>query len=307
MYVIHIVPHAQEMQQAVFPTTVDADIWHRRMGHCHPRALKQLVEKPTTGVKFSHNFEAGECEVCAVSKSKKSAHPPSYRPRSNTRLEVVHVDLWGKHPVVLYGGCQSIAMFTDDMSRMRWVVLIRTKDEAVDALKQVVEDIADPEGMCVGKIRCDGGGEFKGGIQALAESLGIPIEMNASYIPQGNSFTRSLLLGAPHLLEKLRGEALEAAVHIRNRTPTDVLGGKAPLEVWESKPLGSMKHMHEWGALAFKHIEVRQRNGKLIPRAEKMYLVGYNTHNMTYRLWNPDRPHETTNSAEVSFREEKSP
>ena len=45
-------------------------------------------------------------------------------------------------------------------------------------------------------------------------------------------------------------------MYIRNRTPTDVLGGKTPLEVWESKPLGhtGMKHMHEWGSLAFKHI-----------------------------------------------------
>ena len=255
VYVLHIVPDTQEMQQNIFHTTVDADIWHRRMGHCHSRALKQLAEKPTTGVKFSHNVEAGEREVCAVSKSKKSAHPPFYRPRSNTRLELVHVDLWGKHPVVSYGDCQPIAMFADDMSRMRWVVLIRTKDEAADALKLVVQDVADAEGICVGNIRCNGGGQFKGRFQALAESLGIPIKTNAPYIPQGNSIaergfgtiigiTRSLLLGAPHLPEKLWGEALTAAVYIRNRTLTDVLGGKAPLEVWESKSLGRMKHMH---------------------------------------------------------------
>ena len=164
VYVFHIVPDTQEMQKNIFDTTVDSDIWHRKMGHCHPRALKQLAEKPTTGVKFSHNVEAGEREVCAVSKSKKSAHPPSYRPRSNTRL-------WGKRPVVLYGDCQPIAMFADDMSRMRWVVLIRTKDEAADALKQVVQDVADPEGICVGKIRCDGGGQFKGRFQNAGSHL----------------------------------------------------------------------------------------------------------------------------------------
>ena len=98
------------------------------------------------------------------------------------------------------------------------------------------------------------------------------------YLPRGNSITergfdtiigvtRSLLLGAPHLPENLWAEALKAAVYIKNRTPTDVLGSEAPLEVWENKPPGSMKHMHEWGSLAFKHIEVRHRNGKLTPRA----------------------------------------
>ena len=100
----------------------------------------------------------------------------------------------------------------------------------------MIKDVADPEGISIGKIRCDGGGEFRGRFPALAESLGIPIETNAPYIPQGNSIaergfgtiigvTCSLLLGAPHLPEKLWAEALKAAVYIRNRTPTDVLGG----------------------------------------------------------------------------------
>ena len=70
-------------------------------------------------------------------------------------------------------------MFTDDMSRMRWVVIIKTKNEAADALSQVIQDIADPEGICIGKIRCDGEGEFRGSFQALAESYGIPNETNA--------------------------------------------------------------------------------------------------------------------------------
>ena len=64
-----------------------------------------------------------------------------------------------------------------------------------------------------------------------------------------------------------------------------------------------MKHMHAWGSLAFKHIEVRHKNGKLTLRAKKMHLVGYNTKNMTCRLWDPERPDEITNSAEVLFRE----
>lgn len=110
----------------------------------------------------------------------------------------------------------------------------------------MIQDVADPKGICIGKITCDGGGEFGRRFQALAESLGIPIETNAPHIPQGNSIaergfgtiigvTRSLLLGAPHLPEKLWAEALKPAVYIRNRTPTDVLRGKALLEVRESK------------------------------------------------------------------------
>ena len=96
---------------------------------------------------------------------------------------------------------------------MRWAVIC-TKDEAADALNQVIHDVADPEGVCIGKIRCDGGDEFKRKLQALAESLGIPIDNIPPYIPRSKLIaeldfgpiigsTRSLLLRALHFPEKL--------------------------------------------------------------------------------------------------------
>ena len=132
----------------------------------------------------------------------------------------------------------------------------------------------------------DGGAEFKGRFQALYESLGIIIGTNAPYIPQGNAIAergfgtiigtaRRLLLGAPHLPGRLWAEAFKAPIYIKNRTPTYVLDGKAPLEVWEDKKLGNLLHMHEWGALAFKHVEARLRSNKLAARANKLHLVGY--------------------------------
>ena len=77
----------------------------------------------------------------------------------------------------------------------------------------------------------------------LCVSLGIIIETNAPYIPEGNAIaehgfgtimgtTRRLLLGAPHLPGRLWAEAFKAAVYTKTRTPTDVLDGKVPLEVW---------------------------------------------------------------------------
>ena len=55
------------------------------------------------------------------------------------------------------------------------------------------------------------------------------------------------------------------------------------------KKLGNLLHMHEWGALAFKHVEARFRSNKLAARAMKLYLVGYNTQDKTCRLWDPGR------------------
>ena len=110
---------------------------------------------------------------------------------------------------------------------------------------------------------------------------------------------------APDIPDRLWAEALKTAISIKNRTPTDVLDGKAPREVWEDKKLGILVHMHEWGALAFKDVKARFRSNKLVTRATKLHLVGYNTKSKTYRLWDPAEPLKITNSAEVSFREKE--
>ncbi|CAB1118547.1 unnamed protein product [Ectocarpus sp. CCAP 1310/34] len=261
-------------------------------------ATAEQTEEPAASYeqdKFTTNIQPGDCEVCDISKSKKASHPPVGRSRSPTRMMLVHLDLWGKHGVPSYSGCQHIEMFTDHKSRMRWGIPLKTKDEVTDALETLIKEVADPEGICIGKIHCDGAADFKGRFLAMCRSFGIAVETSPPYVPQGNAVAergfgtvigaaRSLMLGATHLPRQLWAEAVKAAIYIKNRTPTDVLDGKAPLEVWEDKPLGSLKHMHEWGA-------------------KKSYMVGYNTTSKTWRLWDPAEPLKITNSAEVSFRE----
>ena len=105
--------------RACYTSVASADLWHRRLGHCNSRALLQLAKNESTGVQFSENIKPGDCHICSVGKSKKRPHPPLVRPRAETRLAVAHADLWGKHSVPSYGGCQYVTMFTDDMTRMR--------------------------------------------------------------------------------------------------------------------------------------------------------------------------------------------
>ena len=177
---------------------------------------------------------------------------------------------------------------------MRWGVPIITKDETAEGLQALIQEVTDPEGLCIGKVHCDGGVELKGKFQALCESLGFIMETNAPYIPYGNAnhergfgtiigTVRRLLLGAPHLPDRLLAEGSKAAMHIKNGTPSNVLDGKAPLEVWEDKKLSNLLHMHEWGALSFKHVRVRFRFNKLAARAMTLHLVGYNMKNKKYR------------------------
>jgi len=131
-------------------------------------------------------------------------------------------------------------MFTDDASRMRFGFPIKTKDETAEALQSLIRDVADPLGQSIGMVHCDGGAEFKGRFLALCQSVGIAVNNSAPYVPQGNAVAergfgtiigtaRKMLLGAPHLPGELWAIAFQAAIYLKNRTPTDVLGGKAPL------------------------------------------------------------------------------
>ena len=105
--------------------------------------------------------------------------------------------------------------------------------------------VADPAGICIRKIPCDGRSEFKGSFQESCASLGIIIETNAPYASEGNAVADRLTVGlAP--LWVLRAASYWGRLAYRadcglelfkprstkkKRTPTDVLDGKAPLEV----------------------------------------------------------------------------
>ena len=173
-----------------------------------------------------------------------------------------------------------------------------TKDRVAEALQSIVKEVADPKGLCIGTLRTGEDGEFKGRFAELATSLAIEIETSPPYVPQGNSIAergfgtiigaiRIFPTAAPHLPDQLWGGAVMTAVYLCNRTPTAVLGGKAPLELWNHVPLGSLKHDQDGGCAAYMHIETRYRSTKLTPRAKKYFLIGCNSHNRTWRLWDP--------------------
>ena len=122
MYVVSIILDDVNLDGSakIFRTKVDARMWHVASEDGPLQSARSpTAGKDNSGVKFNRIIESGDCEVCSIANSKKSSHPPSDRPRAQTRLEIVHADVWGKHPVESYSGCQSAVMFTDDKSRMR--------------------------------------------------------------------------------------------------------------------------------------------------------------------------------------------
>ena len=177
MYILRNMP--VEGEQSYRSLHDEAAVWYPRLGHCNSRAARQEAKSTATNVKYSFVLASHEYRVSLMSRSKEKPHPVSDRPRSSRSPDLVHIDVWGKHAVETYSGwCKYLATFTDDMTRMRWVVPMTTKDRAAEALRSIVKEVADPESVCIGRGRTDGGGKFEGRSAQLATLLGIKIETN---------------------------------------------------------------------------------------------------------------------------------
>lgn len=94
-------------------------------------------------------------------------------------------------------------MFTDNMSKIRWIVLLDTKYKVVETLYEIVEEVGDPESSCVDRWRYDGASQCKGYFVDLDKSVGIGIQTNAPHEPQGKSklkkdLVQQLIRQEPH-------------------------------------------------------------------------------------------------------------
>ena len=132
-------------------------------------------------------------------------------------------------------------LVVDDFSRFMWIVLLKTKDQALQAFR-IIKMAAEVESEAKLKaLRTDRGGEFKSrAFTEFCEAQGIKRYLTAPYSPQQNgvverrnqtvvAMARSMLKskGMPG---KFWGEAVNTAVYLLNRAPTKSVVGMTPYE-----------------------------------------------------------------------------
>jgi hypothetical protein len=105
------------------------ELWHRRMGHLHHRALLALREIVTGLPEFSVERQ-GVCKGCALGKNVKVAFPSS-KSKSKGILDLVHIDVCGLMLEELVSGSSYFATFIDDFSRRTWIFLMRACSQPI--------------------------------------------------------------------------------------------------------------------------------------------------------------------------------
>lgn len=102
-------------QALIHDSSNTCEIWHRRLGRLHFRALPSM-EKMVTGLPKLNQEHEGTCKGCALGKNTKGTFHKS-ESRSKYVLELIHSNLCGPMTVASFGGFLYYVIFIDDYSR----------------------------------------------------------------------------------------------------------------------------------------------------------------------------------------------
>lgn len=261
-------------------TEAEGDLWHRRMGHSSRYPHSRICETCIQGKQTRKPFKALLPEL----KAKRL-------------LEVVSSDVCGPIKPVSPDGKKYFITFIDNFSHFAVVYFMANKSEAIEKFKEYLAMVKNKFKIVPERIRCDNGGEYiSHEFKNLCKQNGIKLEYTIPRTPEQNGiserYNRTLLDKARCLIidakmdKEFWKEAVATAAYLGNRTATSTLPNNSltPAEVWYGfKP--NLSKIKVFGCTSYVHIPVEDRQGKLDPRSQKMYLVGYTDNG--YRLWNP--------------------
>jgi transposase InsO family protein len=148
--------------------------------------------------------------------------------RATVPLQLVHNDLCGPISLATQGGRCYLLLPIDDHIRTMWLTLLRTKDEAAEAIRRFTAGVEMESGQRLRTLRTDRGGEFTSTEFApYCADRGTGRHLTAPYSPQKNgvverrnqtiiSMARSMLK-AMGVLASFWGEAVTTAIHVLTR------------------------------------------------------------------------------------------
>jgi Reverse transcriptase (RNA-dependent DNA polymerase) len=110
-----------------------------------------------------------------------------------------------------------------------------------------------------------------------------------------------MLISVPGLPKELWAEAVGTSIYLTNRSPTKALPkGKTPHELLYGT-MPRYRHIKTFGCAAYALKPHAKDEGKLAPRSEKLWLLGYEATTI-FRLWDPVKRIVRT-SRNVTFNE----
>ena len=149
---------------------VSIELWHRRLSHISEKGLQTLARK-----QFLQNLQGMPLKTydhCLVGKAHRVAfytYLPSRRPNV---IDLIHTDVCTIQTRTI-GGALYFVTFNDDHSRKVWGYALKTKDQVLDAFKELHARIERETIRKLKAVKADNGGEYKGPFESYFKLHGI--------------------------------------------------------------------------------------------------------------------------------------
>ena len=222
----------------------DHHLWHLRFGHINDKSLKRIEDHELVkGMSLGNAMDRPFCEYCVLGKSTRTAPKPVGEIRSTKKLELIHSDVCGPMQTKTPGGNRYMITFIDDHTRCTDVLLMKTKDQALDRFEEFCAKAIGESGERVGTLRTDRGGEYvNDAFKKYLHDNHIHHQTSCPDNPDQNGVaerynrtimekTRPMLTTAG--LPKMHwGESVTTSAYLSNRTPHRGLKGRTPFEKW---------------------------------------------------------------------------
>lgn len=127
------------------------------------------------------------CTGCLMSKQTRRPFPAQATYKAEEILELIHGDLCGPIIPETLAGNKYFFLLVDDYSRIMWVYMLKSKDQAFDTFKKFKAQVENSTGKRVKVFRTDRGGEFTSNqFTSYCDEAGITRHFTAPYTPQQN-------------------------------------------------------------------------------------------------------------------------
>ncbi|GJW08013.1 retrovirus-related pol polyprotein from transposon TNT 1-94 [Tanacetum coccineum] len=117
-------------------------LWHHRLSHLNFDTINKLAKqgfvKGPPKLKYTKDHM---CSACQMGKSKKESHLHKPEPSTNEKLQMLHMDLYGRMRVESINKKRYILIIVDDYSHFTWVKFLITKDEAPEIIIKILKQL----------------------------------------------------------------------------------------------------------------------------------------------------------------------
>nr|GEW49795.1 hypothetical protein [Tanacetum cinerariifolium] len=197
-------------------TSSHAWLWHRRLSHLNFDTINLLSKNDiVVGLPKLKFVKDHLCSSCELGKAIRKSFHTKTTPSSKIRLQLLHMDLCGPMRVASINGKKYVLVIVDDYSRYTWTYFLRSKDETLKVLIELLRLVRRGLHAQVRIVPTDKGTKFLNKtLHAYFASEGIHHQTSVARTPKQNG-----------VLERRNRTLVEAA-------RTMLSAAKVPLLFW---------------------------------------------------------------------------